>query len=192
VNEPGSDDAKTAVDAIRRAHTAVCERAGTTEEDSDQDPPGSTIVVAIVRGTRATVAWLGDSRAYLVSESSAERVTRDHSWKNEIERMGYTAPAAMGNMGSALTRCIGPLEGGLYSDVEPEVEIRDLPHGSTLVLCTDGLWGYFPEAEQIADVVRANPDATETELAVRMVNLALVCGGEDNVTVAVIRGATSP
>ena len=79
---------------------------------------------------------------------------------------------------------------GLLKDIcgRPE-DLLELPEGSTLVICTDGLWGYFPEAEQMGALVRANPEATENELATRMVNLALVLGGDDNVTVAVVRGS---
>lgn len=188
-----TDDSVTARDAIRAAHDAVCKRVSELDtgedETDDTDPPGSTIVVAIVRGTALSVAWLGDSRAYVVGEAGSALVTRDHSWKNEVERLGYEGdPSAMGNLGNALTRCIGPLEAGMQMEVDPDVVTGTLVAGQTLVVCSDGLWSYFPDAPLLGKLVAFHDGATEEELAVRLVNHALVAGGEDNVSVVVFRG----
>ncbi len=188
------DDEETAREAIRVAHAAVCARVEELEDvmsggEHDNDPPGSTIVVAIVRGERATVGWLGDSRAYLVGAGDvATLLTRDHSWKNEVERLGYEAdPNAMGPLSGALTRCIGPLEAGARGEVNPDVVTCAMLEGQTLIVCSDGLWSYFPDAPLLGKVVAFHQGATETELAVRLVNHALIAGGDDNVSVTVFQ-----
>jgi serine/threonine protein phosphatase PrpC len=54
------------------------------------------------------------------------------------------------------------------------------------VLCTDGLWNYFPTAPDIALLVEsAGPGANTASIARILVNHALARGGGDNVSVAV-------
>jgi serine/threonine protein phosphatase PrpC len=172
--------------AIRAAHIAVC----TTQiERGEGEPPGTTIVAGIVYRHRLTVGWVGDSRAYWIAKNGSELLTRDHSWAAEIvERGGMSEQEAMRQpLAHALTRCLGPLEGSEgMADVTPEVRSRDLPGPGFVVLCSDGLWNYFPEARAIAELVRAaGPDATPHFIARWLVNHALHCGGGDNVSVAI-------
>ena len=44
---------------------------------------GTTIVALLVDGEEATVAHVGDSRAYLLRGQRLERLTEDHTWVNE-------------------------------------------------------------------------------------------------------------
>lgn len=54
------------------------------------------------------------------------------------------------------------------------------------MLCTDGLWNYFPSAPEIAVLVRsAGEGAGAAAIARVLVNHALAKGGGDNVSVAV-------
>ena len=96
----------------------------------------------------------------------------------------------------ALTRCLGPLEGGdtdeQFATVQPDVRARDLPGAGHVLLCTDGLWNYFPDAHTIADLVAsAGQDAGCVAIARRLVANALYRGGGDNVSVAVYRHSES-
>jgi Mg-chelatase subunit ChlD len=58
-------------------HEAAC--ALDLEPELDKDPPGATIVAAVARSGRISVGWLGDSRAYWVTESGALALTQDDS-----------------------------------------------------------------------------------------------------------------
>lgn len=173
--------------AIRAAHVTVC---ASNIEHGDTAPPGTTIVAALIHKHRLTVGWVGDSRAYWVSPSGSELLTRDHSWVNETVAHGdMTESEAMAApLAHALTRCLGPLEGGdsKIVDVEPDVRVRPLPGPGHVVLCTDGLWNYFPTAPDIALLVEsAGPGADTASIARILVNHALARGGGDNVSVAI-------
>ncbi len=175
--------------AIRAAHLAVCAQG---IEHGVLDPPGTTIVAGLVYRRRLTVGWVGDSRAYWITPHGAELLSRDHSWANEaVERGEMTEEEAMlAPLAHALTRCLGPLEVGedatRIPEVEPEVRARDLPGPGHVVLCTDGMWNYFPAAADLAALVRiTGPRATPAELAKTLLNHALVKGGMDNTTVAI-------
>ncbi len=184
---PTATDTPSAVRAaIEAAHEAVCASA---TDWGDGTPPGTTLVAAVVAGHRLTVGWVGDSRAYWVSARGAELLTSDHSWLNEVISNGtLTYAEAMDSpLAHALTKCLGPLDGaGAAEGVEPDVRARTVDGPGFLVLCTDGLWNYFPSPEAFADLVRdAGDDADAETLARYLVCRALAEGGGDNVSVAV-------
>jgi serine/threonine protein phosphatase PrpC len=180
--------------AIRAAHVAVCAQGIDAEGNN---PPGTTIVVGLVWKRRLAVGWVGDSRAYWVSEHGSELLTRDHSWANDAVARGEVTEeqAKRSPLAHALTRCLGPLEQvdpdnpsavTRIVEVEPEVRTRDLPGPGWIVLCTDGFWNYFPEASRVAELVHeAGLGASPGLIARRLVARALVAGGQDNTTVLV-------
>lgn len=181
--------------AIHAAHLAVCSAA---LDHGTKEPPGTTIVAGLVYGTRLTVGWVGDSRAYWLGANGAELLTRDHSWAQEMVARGdMSEEAAMQQpLAHALTRCLGPLEGGdteaQFGSVQPDVRSVDLQGQGQgpghVVLCSDGLWNYFPDASTVADLLAsAGPAASCTAIARRLVVSALYRGGGDNVSVAVYR-----
>jgi serine/threonine protein phosphatase PrpC len=173
--------------AIRAAHIAVC---ASQIDHGDTAPPGTTLVAALLHKRRLTVGWIGDSRAYWVSPSGSELLTHDHSWVNETVARGEMteAEALAAPLAHALTKCIGPLEvgDGKIEEVDPDVRVRLLPGTGHVVLCSDGLWNYFPSAPEIAHLVQsAGAEANAATIARELVNHALAKGGGDNVSVAV-------
>jgi serine/threonine protein phosphatase PrpC len=191
---------KTAVaQAIRAAHAAVCAQP---VEVAGEDPPGTTIVVALVWRQQLTVGWVGDSRAYWVSEDGAEQLTHDHSWAVEAVSRGEVteSEAALSPLSHALTRCLGPLEVAdadepveagarqRFAEVQPGIRARDLPGPGWVVLCSDGFWNYFSKPADVATLVRMGGAASSpARVARRLVNHALARGGQDNVTALVYR-----
>jgi serine/threonine protein phosphatase PrpC len=187
--EPATDAARGAMTAaIRAAHLAVC---ATKIDQASDEPPGTTLVASLVHRGHLTVGWMGDSRAYWISKSRAALLTRDHSWANDVVARGEMteAEAMRAPLAHALTKCLGPLDyGDDPIEIDPDVRDCDLSEPGTLVLCSDGLWNYFSQASAIADLVReAGEGAEATAVARLLVNHALVRGGQDNVTVAVLR-----
>lgn len=142
-------------EAARVAHEAVL-AAG---QEPDRRGMGTTLVLAAVTDSRATVLHVGDSRAYLLGPTGDLRaLTRDHGMH------GY------------LTQALG-----LDRDVEPDVAEVDCPPGSRLLLCTDGLTNMV-EDRGIGDLL-GRGDAQQACDA--LVEAALAGGGVDNVTVVV-------
>jgi PPM family protein phosphatase len=172
--------------AIRAAHVAVCT---TGIEHGNTAPPGTTIVAALIHRNRVTVGWIGDSRAYWVSPGGSELLTHDHSWVNETVARGEMSEtqAMAAPLAHALTRCLGPLarSDGTVGEVEADIRVRPLPKSGYLVLCTDGLWNYYPTAQDLALLVRSGASSANAATIARLlVNHALARGGGDNVSVA--------
>jgi serine/threonine protein phosphatase PrpC/ribosomal protein L37E len=173
--------------AILAAHAEIC--ANGVEVEVEAEPPGTTCVAALVIGERVVVGWVGDSRAYWVTDRSVDLLTRDHSWANEaVDRGEATLAEAMrAPHAHALTRCLGPQEAGEAPlPVRPDVVARRLATKGVLLLCTDGLWNYYPLPEQMGGLVhRCGPAPSPAELARFLVHKALARGGQDNVSVVV-------
>src|SRR5579884_2067162 len=74
--EPERDTALLMKRAFRRANDAIYERSAATGEPGSM---GTTLVVAATRGKYATIASVGDSRAYLARANRLTQITKDHS-----------------------------------------------------------------------------------------------------------------
>ena len=180
--------------AISAAHRAACTADIPAVEG--KDPPGTTIVAAVAQGGRVNVGWVGDSRAYLIgpplsdgSSLSAVALTHDHSWANLMVDGGQmTESEAMRSpYVHAITHCIGPLE-TTDGDKPPDVSVAHVvaDRGSRLVVCSDGLWNYFPDPTDISDLLAGTrPGSDARTIAVDLVQRALAAGGHDDITVAV-------
>ncbi|MCF0020237.1 PP2C family protein-serine/threonine phosphatase, partial [Stutzerimonas stutzeri] len=67
------EDGEPLESAVHLANQAVLEAA-------TDDGMGTTLVAAHFNGSDFELAWVGDSRAYLVSADGIAQLTRDHSW----------------------------------------------------------------------------------------------------------------
>lgn len=155
--------------------------------------PSCTLVAGLVEldgegATTITVAWVGDSRAYWLAADGAvepaQLLTADHSWAVVQVAAGWldAATANADPRSHALTRWIGA--DGSFG---PEIATLRPAGPGALLLCSDGLWNYLPDAKAISAVAmpaiaKAGPLAAAADL----VALALEAGGRDNVTVVVI------
>jgi protein phosphatase len=147
---------------------------------------GSTVVVALIQqeanGTYAWIGHIGDSRAYLVRAGRLHRLTIDHSAVQAMLSRNLITPEEAQNHpdSSVLTRSLGH-----KPEVEIDIEQHPLAVGDTLLLCSDGLWGFVREQEilRVAD----NPGLTVEAAAHDLLELALAVGGHDNIGIEMAR-----
>jgi serine/threonine protein phosphatase PrpC len=179
----GGDLAEASREAISAAQEAV-KSLSAEEEEGNQDPPSATFVSAVMTGEAVTLCWLGDSRAYWLgdgADSAAKRLTRDDSLAGEMVAAGLVSEEDALTLPQAhvVTGWVGAESGG----AAPHVATFEPPGPGVLLLCSDGLWNYRPEAAQLAEL--ALPQALTDPLgaAQALVTFALDAGGMDNVTV---------
>lgn len=144
---------------------------------------GATVVFLLAAGSNVMVAHVGDSRAYLFNRrGQLRRLTRDHSRVQRMIDSGVLTPAEAEAHPDA-----GLIERAIGNKPTVEVEIHPwlrMARGDQILLCSDGLCGYTEDAEIAAVLAkRGNPQEAASEL----VKLALAKGGEDNITVQVLR-----
>jgi len=165
--------------AIHLANRRVFRAA---ESNDDYSGMGTTIVGALVNGSRVAIGHVGDSRLYIVHDGTIELVTQDDSWAATIlahDPKVTPADIAHHPMRNVLTNVLGARD-----HVDVHLSERDLEAGSLLLLCSDGLHGVL-EADTLRDILGANPDLDEA--AHELVETALDQGSHDNVTALVVR-----
>jgi len=164
--------------AVRLANRKVYESA---LGDPRRRGMGATILAAWLDAQRLSLAHVGDSRAYLLRVGTLEQLTSDHSLVAEQVRRGLLTPQQAENseMQSVLIRALGT-----HEEVEIDADEHLLRDGETLLLCSDGLPRMVTDPE-IASTLLTHGEAQAA--AERLVALANDYGGEDNVTVVVLR-----
>ena len=178
-------DANRVRTAIHLANRRVFRAA---EQHDDYTGMGTTVVAVMVTQTKLIVGHVGDSRLYVWSSGTLERLTRDDSWAMSIlaDTLGQDAEAiARHPMRNVLTNVLGARE-----ETPVHMAERPLSGGELLLLCTDGVHGALSDAD-IAGVLGAAVDLRTT--ATTLVTAALEAGTRDNVTAVLVRcGATAP
>jgi len=150
---------------------------------------GTTLVAAVVTGSRLMVGNVGDSRAYLFHNGVWEQFTLDHSYANELVRQGTVRledihKVDLKGMESVITRAIGAAD-----EVDPDFYTADLDEGDTLLLASDGLTRYAGDAEFGSLIDTADLGGS----CARLIQAAKDAGGADNITCLLLRygGVTS-
>jgi protein phosphatase len=137
----------------------------------------------VLDGSKLLIGNVGDSRAYMIKGGACMQLTVDHSYINELIRVGTVKVEDRHNvdlqgMESVITRAIGAAK-----DVEPDFFAAELRNGDTILLASDGLTRYVDGAE-IAELV----DTTQLEVSCkRLIEAAKARGGADNVTCILLR-----
>jgi protein phosphatase len=141
----------------------------------------TTLVACGLRFDRVAVAHVGDSRCYLVRQSQAMLLTRDHTVPQEQVRLGLLSAREARDAPTRhlLSRSIGT---DLFVNVETS-EHQVLP-GDVLALCCDGLH-HSVEGSEIAAL--AGNGGNLNAAAERLVALANERDGSDNISVQLIR-----
>ena len=129
------------------------------------------------------VANVGDSRAYLLDKDGAMQITRDHSFVQYLVDIGKITPeeARTNPKKNIITRAVG-----VDKEVSVDVSVLEKKQykGKTLLLCSDGLSGYF-DAPALAEFCRVHADCES--MARAMVDAANAAGGSDNITAIVAK-----
>jgi protein phosphatase len=183
----GNGEASTSVISPRADHLVravdLANRAiyGASAHDPKYQGMGATVVAAWIDGFRLSLVHVGDSRAYLLRAGELKSLTADHTLVAEQVRSGIlTLEQAQTNpLRSLLIRALGARE-----EVEIDIHENELRSGDVLLLCTDGLTGMVPNPE-ITEILMRDHDAQAA--ADRLVSSANEHGGEDNVSVIVLR-----
>jgi serine/threonine protein phosphatase PrpC len=177
--------------ALRMANTAVCDAAlrfagGNLD---GRVPMGTTAVVAVVHGNLVSLAWLGDSRAYLVGPYGASILTADENQASErlrvwhlnfIDRWDPSGYALVGYLGhfNELTR----------PEALPAHHTSFmLCPGERLVICSDGVTDYMAETSPEAARLVSETARIENldDMARALVAMANRGGGGDNATAVI-------
>ncbi len=159
--------------AVKLANFTVFDQAAQFEEF---DGMGTTLVALLLRGKKATVVNVGDSRAYHINRRGIHQVTKDHSLVQLMVDRGELTPEVSKTYPGKnfITRAMGtePL-------VMTDVFHVDVSKGDFLLLCSDGLSNVMDDQEILFEVVHG---VNKQHCCHRLLNVAKNRGAPDNVT----------
>jgi len=180
---PSADSGEALLEAsLREAHLLI--RGGRFINEQE---PHSTGVMLLLQprddGLEAHWAHCGDSRLYHFRGSQPVARTTDHSYVEELLRAGTitTEQAAVHPQRNLVVTSLGGREPPLIDCGRAE----RLVAGDSFILCSDGLWAYFGEAEMGAIVASFSArQAAETLLKRARERCA---GKGDNCTLVILK-----
>ena len=164
--------------AFRRANEQIFQGGQGAE------PPvmmGTTLIAVVTRGKYATIASIGDSRAYLARAKRLTQITKDHSLVADQVSRGLMseAEARESPQRNILLHALGH-----RPKLDPKMpsifEITLLPEDK-LLLCTDGFYDVVPNDDLLKILLESSDDA----VAQKLVDVAVERGSSDNVSAIV-------
>ena len=163
--------------AVKLANFTVYDQSRQIEEF---DGMGTTLVAVLIHGKKATVANVGDSRAYGIDNNGIRQLTSDHSLvQMMVDRGELTPEMARYYPGKNLiTRAIGT-----ETLVMCDIFHLDVKRGDYFLLCSDGLSNMLDDQEILFEVVHG---VNKEYCCQRLLTIAKNRGAPDNVTSVLI------
>jgi serine/threonine protein phosphatase PrpC len=157
--------------------TAAVQHANYAVQEEVPDG-GTTLTAALVMGNNAYIAHVGDTRAYLFKQAELKQITQDHSLARRLQETGQASADELMSVQNVLYKAIGQ-----GSTLEVDTYVQHLPYGTSLLICSDGLWG--PVADEDIQQVMSTASAPQ-EACQELVTLANKNGGPDNITAVIV------
>ena len=126
------------------------------------------------------IANVGDSRVYIIHGGSIQQVTDDHTYVNDLVKMGAITKeeAATHARKNVITRAIGT-----NANNEPDCFSVPVVKGDRVLLCSDGLYDELDDRTILSRITRFDDMMIVAEDLVGMANDH---GGNDNISVVCI------
>ena len=171
---PGEDTLRY---AVTEANRAIYIKA---KLEPDKAGMGTTLTALWFDSSRAYLAHVGDSRAYLLRDGEISQISRDHSLVAEMLERGEIKPdqARVHPQRHYITRALGT-----SAYVTPDIDHFERREGDVWLLCSDGLTNYL-EKNELEELLNGKSDWQQKVSL--MVELALRRGGSDNITALVV------
>ena len=169
--------------AIQAAHQAILSSA---KKGIGALGMGSTVVALLSRDSKYSVAWVGDSRAYLWTPSlhggNLTRLSIDHSYVQMLFASGAISAEEVDSHPekNIITQCLGMQE---LTEVKVDIVDGQWQENQWILLCSDGLTDELSD-ETMAIILAENP--TSVTAVEKLLHEALTSGGNDNITLQII------
>ncbi len=180
--------------ALLEANHSITSEAA---EDNEKKGMGSTVACALIIDTALYIATLGDSRIYLIRDNFIRQLNIDHTWVQEALDVGViNSKEARSHPRRHLIRSYlgssDPIKPDLrlYLADNENLEQAKANQGLPLLpmdlilLCSDGLSDMVAD-EEILKILQAG--GTHDEQLQKLVDLANLRGGHDNITVVLLQ-----
>jgi len=155
---------------------------GSAQADPEFKGMGTTCTALLESEGLIYIAHVGDSRIYIHTDQKLYRITKDHSYVQELVDKGEITDQQMEThpKKNQLTRALG-----IGAEVEVEVVSKPIlaKSGDFFMLCSDGLSGLIND--KMINSVLTTDSAIETKVN-NLITMAESAGGHDNISVDLI------
>jgi serine/threonine protein phosphatase PrpC len=196
------DPAESSLDAVHAASETLATVAG------PDGAPACTYASAVVTPDAVTICWLGDSRVYWLGAAPdagqpavapddttrpvrdvpawpvSKCLTRDDSLAAELVTTGLLSEEEA--MASPQAHVITQWLGADFPDPQPHVTRFQPPGPGVVLVCSDGLWNYQPEAAGLGELALPAALTTTLDAVSALVKFANEAGGRDNITAVLV------
>lgn len=167
---------KLIASSIEYANMVVYEKA---KENVELANMGTTLEICLIYNSKAFIGHIGDSRIYRIRKEFIRKLTKDHSYVEELVKDGTITKeeAEHHPKKNMLMKAVG-----CTPYVEPDVMVKGFIKEDVLLMCSDGLTNMVTEQE-IYEYVKKDVQTSCEELIKR----ANEMGGYDNITVVILQ-----
>lgn len=174
---PEKNDEATLLRILKRAREAVAE-TGLTDG-------GTTFVAALIHNQQLHFVSVGDSRISLMRNGGLIQLNREHVYGRELDDLALNGvlseeEASQDRQRAAITSYLGKQD---EVDVDRNINAIPLFSGDKVILMSDGVYGYLPEAE-LTELLRQKPMGAAE--AIQNALLAKKNPHQDNLTIIVL------
>lgn len=143
---------------------------------------GSTVVCLYIWRNFAFTFWAGDSRLYRYRNNKIERLTEDHSYVEELVKMGKidARDAEAHPAANVVLKAVG-----IDDQLRMDFESFELHDEDILIICSDGLYKDMEE-RAILQVILENTENMDS-LTQNLLTSSLNAGGTDNTSIIAIK-----
>jgi PPM family protein phosphatase len=171
------DDGDGAIpDRLRRVVLRASKRVREEGKRPGRRGMGATLTAALLCGTTANLAQIGDSRAYLIRGGAIRQVTHDQSYVQMLVDEGVMTAeeAERSPQKNVLLQAMGQ-----PGDLKVGLGRIAVQRGDRLLLCSDGLTNAVPDH----DIATLAVDEDTERACAALIATANKAGGPDNITV---------
>ena len=151
-----------------------------SEKEPEYAGMATTLVCAYIDGDKMYIANVGDSRVYIVQDGEIKQITEDHTYVNDLVKMGAITKEEAGNHArkNVITRAIGA---NAYNKADCFCE--HVGKDDKVLICSDGLYDELSEKEMLEHIINQE---NMVDCAEELVDMANTRGGSDNISVICI------
>ena len=167
---------KLIASSIEYANMVVYEKA---KENVELANMGTTLEICLIYNNKAFIGHIGDSRIYRIRKEFIRKLTKDHSYVEELVKDGTITKeeAEHHPKKNMLMKAVG-----CTPYVEPDVMVKGFLKDDVILICSDGLTNMVTEQE-IYNYIKQDAQNSCDNLIKR----ANEMGGYDNITVVMLQ-----
>ncbi len=163
---------------FKRANEEICK----LYQENTKKRIGTTACIVSIKGKKATVANIGDSKIFLFRKGKLLQLSEEHTTLSAMLKSGVLTNDDISKFGlkNSLSQCLGIRESEMI--IKPySCDVGQIQNGDIFLICSDGVSNGVSDDEICSILKKKN------NFAKKIVEKAVSNGSKDNATAVVIK-----